>query len=677
MKNSISVVKLSLISTIILLTLSAWIHGRDVVLAFGPDDVIQPKWTLNLPSDPCPGTSDTHCHWGSPVLAHIDGDNFLDIVAVTNKGFVVAVRHNGTVLWQKDMAPHFNMAAGTQEIASSPAVADIDQDGFPEIAVGVGSKTFSPCTTGGLVVLDHNGNLQWKYTAVAENEDPCPNHPDTIYSSPTLADLDGNGFMEVIAGGFDRRIYVWNHNGNLLNGFPPDSEHSLLFPTWPNLRGALVDTIWGSPAVTDLTGDGKLEVLIGTDEGNFGEDQDGNPTGWVCPFPVSNPWDYCGGSVYGLTLEGQLLRHLNSAYNFPRRFFEHIQSTPAIADVNNDGYPEIFVGTGTFYYVTNPAHPTYGFRLFGMDRFGNNLTGWTNGPPPSQGGKVVGGPTPASPTIGDITGDSTPEIIMGVLDEKKLYAYRPDGSLVPGFPMTPRAQNGTAFNSYNVGTSFILGDYDGDGKMEIFVTQGWSVAVIDGNGQQLTATNYPSAQPIFLTDGTIANNPAVGDIDNDGKLELVVTSSKMYVWDLNNSSDEADWPMFKRDAAGTSAYPPPPRILTGPDSLTAFHQTGQSGNAQTNFVIRNTGGAEIDWSVITPSGVSANPSSGTIPIGGMVVVNVIVQVSNTTPPDTYPKGDMTLAATSDEGPVVGGNQTFSVQLIVGDISHSFVPALQK
>jgi hypothetical protein len=306
-----------------------------------------------------------------------------------------------------------------------------------------------------------------------------------------------------------------------------------------------------------------------------------------------------------------------------------------------------------------------------MDRFGKDLPGWV-------GGKPMGGSTPASPTIGDITGDGTPEIIMGSLDEKKLYAYQANGALVPGFPMTPKAQNGTVLNSYNVGTTFVLGDYDGDGKMEIFLRYGWGITIIDGNGQQLTTANYPSdPRPLYLTDGSIISAPALGDIDNDGKLEMVVTNSKIYVWDLNSSSDQADWPMFKRDAAGTSAFPAPPNMLAAPNSLTAFHQTGQNGNAEASLVISNIGGSDFNWSANTPSGVTAIPSSGSVPPGGKAFVTIRIQAGNGLPAGTYPKGNLTLTATSPSGGVQNGNMSIPVQLVVGNISYAFAPIVQK
>ncbi|MCI0396163.1 MAG: FG-GAP-like repeat-containing protein [Chloroflexi bacterium] len=624
------------------------------------------KWTRPLPNKPCPGTSNTYCHWSSPVLARIDGDNFLDIVVATNNGHVVAIRHDNTLLWDRDVAPYFGMAPGTQEIHSSPAVADIDNDNLPEIVVGAGTTYGNVCTHGGVIVLDHNGNVQsgWPYLTVDESVPPAGCR-DSVFATPALGDLDNDGDLEIAVGSFDKRIYVWNHNGSLVYQFPPDSFHLLRFPGWDDLVGRVADTIWSSPIMADVNGDGYLDVITGTDEGNYDARYGGNSGGWTCPFaaPPGIPPGYCGGSLYALDRFGNILP------GFPRYIHETIQSTPAAADIDQDGNAEIFVGTGGFYYNNSPDRPTFGFRVFGFDGSGADLPGWS-------GGKVVGGVVPASPSIGDIAGDSQPEIVVAAMD-KRLYAWHANGQPVAGFPMTPRDQFGNTLASFNVGASFVLGDYDGDNKMEIIFNQAWVVTIVDGNGQQLTTNNFPSdPRPLYFTDGTLLNTPAVGDIDNDGKLELVVSSSNLYTWDLNNSSNKADWPMFKQNAARTGAAPQPPRLETSPDgSLTVLHQDGSSSTGQGVLVVHNTGGAPFNWTATAAQGITLTPASGSTGPGQSATVTVRISIDNR-PQGTYQVGSITVTALVGGQPAQNSPTTLPVTLIIGDITNIFLPLIQ-
>ena len=117
------------------------------------------KWSLALPSRVCPDST-TNCLKSSPAIANIDNDDYSEIVVATNKGHVLVVNHDGSVLWNVDLAPAFGMAPGTQHINASPAVADIDNDGRAEIVVATGTIYPSVCTQGGIIVLEHNGAVK-------------------------------------------------------------------------------------------------------------------------------------------------------------------------------------------------------------------------------------------------------------------------------------------------------------------------------------------------------------------------------------------------------------------------------------------------------------------------------------------------------------------------------------
>ena len=76
----------------------------------------------------------------------------------------------------------------------------------------------------------------------------------TIMSSPAIGDIDGDGFLDIVVGGgryyqgaVGRQVYAWKRNGTFVAGWPVSTTGQ----------------VFGSPALADLTGDGKPEVIIG------------------------------------------------------------------------------------------------------------------------------------------------------------------------------------------------------------------------------------------------------------------------------------------------------------------------------------------------------------------------------------------------------------------------------
>jgi FG-GAP-like repeat len=245
--------------------------------------------------------------FSSPAIGDIDGDGHPDIVFGGFDLRVHAIDRNCNEL------PGFPFYQDDTTF-SSPALYDIDGDGRMEIFIGGDSSPGGP--------TDHQGGvfraLDWRNGQVVELWHQFTN--DVISSSPAIADINGDGHVDVVVGGGDywhgsdgHRVFAWDaRNGALLRG-------------WPQTLGGVV---FGSPAIGDLEGNGAHDVVVGARN----------------------------GAVYALRGNGSLLwarvLHRQSGIHGDNSVGP-INGSPAVADLNGDGHEDVAISNDWGTYLIN------------------------------------------------------------------------------------------------------------------------------------------------------------------------------------------------------------------------------------------------------------------------------------------------------------------------------------
>jgi hypothetical protein len=155
----------------------------------------------------------------APAIANILGDSRPEIVATINDGAVYAMGPDAQLLWRYDYAK-----GAAKTFASEPAVVDLNRDGVPEIVFGTYSLQKN---AGRLVVLDNTG--QELYDITLENQGDGGGNGTGVPAAPSVADIDGDGNLEIVLLTFDHGVDVYTVPGSGTQCLP-----------WPTGRGNLL-----------------------------------------------------------------------------------------------------------------------------------------------------------------------------------------------------------------------------------------------------------------------------------------------------------------------------------------------------------------------------------------------------------------------------------------------------
>jgi hypothetical protein len=243
-----------------------------------------------------------------PVLADLDKDGRMEILAATEEFGLIAFRLDGSLYWKNCLG------GGNAE----PTVADLNLDGWPDVV---------HVSDGGVVAAlnGRTGAWMWGYSILSHFN----LHSASIPVGAGIGQLDGVGGPDIVVGARD------SHNST---DFSQDHALLLALDSGGRLLWAMQDLTDGNPltythpVIVDAARDGTNEVYWA----------DWNTIGHKPPANEADAWKTTGpANFYRYDNQGNLVwkQSLNTYWN---------NKDLALADVDDDGVQEVLAnGPGT------------------------------------------------------------------------------------------------------------------------------------------------------------------------------------------------------------------------------------------------------------------------------------------------------------------------------------------
>jgi len=477
------------------------------------------------------------------AVGDVDNDGDLDVVSASASGEDYEV-----IVWENDGTPFSGLWTGynvgaTDDTAWSVALGDLDADGWLDVVVGTGTAEDYE------VIAWQNDGTPFDGTWSQRDVGATNAGARAI----TIGDWDGDGDADIAsAGGTGAggtcEIVVWQNDGT-----PFDSVWS------GNQVGTATNWLFALTAA-DLDNDGDLDLITGG-----GTDNDYEVVAWQNGgSPFSGGWAPAtlGSSVANVQavaagdLDGDgdvdVVSGSESGEDYELIAWENTllhRNMP----FDGDGSP-----TGT------SADDINALAIVDLDGDGDpdvitgagsdaavNVVAWQNNGSPFDGtwsssGLGAAGSDVWAIAVGDLDNDGRPDVVSGAAASPRLRVWQNDGT-----PFSGTWSSYTLTDPPAAVDSLALGDVDNDGDLDLVVGTGphFTYAAND-NYRILVYEN--DGTPFDGTWGTITNVAiisytvhalALGDLDNDGWLDIVAgVNHAPGLGSEDDPVDSSEWP---------------------------------------------------------------------------------------------------------------------------------------
>ncbi len=436
---------------------------------------------------------------------------------------------------------------------NSPNIAEVD--GKPVIFTGVldtneivrgGNTAF----VGGVIYAYHSdGTLFWADTTLAK---PGATNPfgTNLFSSIAIGDIDGNGVLDIVTTPFVvwRDIYgkgeaLVKYNKAKSDTFRKIEGKLCAWDVYGNqlfAKDSITDgAIIGAPLLADITGDGKDEIIFGSEDSRLRVFDGSGDTlwtkdlhDWIWATPV---WDSTSQTLYACAMDGKLWaisQDGTTKWTAIKPRLSRTTSSPVVGDLDRDGSPEIIVNTGDgkVYCVSEDGEIKWERVLDDTSFY-------------------------SSPALADIDRDKFLDIVIAA--GNKIYVLNNNGANVPGFPVNTGASKDLQSSPVIRRTIFETSpSIPGSGGIE-------SEIIIGSPDGKLLAYNNKgdlvSGFPLSVG-GAIYSTPLLANLqfpEHAGLItrEIIVgcDDGKLYGWSVGEANDLL-WPSLHRNSANNGIY---------------------------------------------------------------------------------------------------------------------------